>query len=129
MKRVLLTGMSGTGTSTLIRALAACGDKAIDTDTDEWSTWMRDAGYPDHPVSGEQRDWVWREDRMQRLLATEDAAVLLVSGCTSNQGAFYALFDHVILLSAPSAALLGRLATRTTNPNSGTRGYGRSPGP
>ena len=35
MKRVLLTGMSGTGKSSVIRELAALGYKAIDTD-DGW---------------------------------------------------------------------------------------------
>jgi predicted ATPase len=32
MKRVLLTGMSGTGKSTVIKELAARGYKAVDTD-------------------------------------------------------------------------------------------------
>jgi predicted ATPase len=33
---VLLTGMSGTGKSTLIELLAARGYRAVDTDSDEW---------------------------------------------------------------------------------------------
>jgi adenylate kinase family enzyme len=40
MKRVLLTGMSGTGKSMLISELAARGYKAVDLDTDEWSEWV-----------------------------------------------------------------------------------------
>src|SRR5947209_12874599 len=98
--------MSGVGKSTLIRELSARGYKAIDTDTDEWSEWVIDAG---------ELDWVWREDRIHRLLSTADAEVLFVSGCKSNQGKFYARFDHVVLLSAPSPVLVERLATRTTN--------------
>jgi shikimate kinase len=116
MKRVLLTGMSGTGKSTLIRALAARGYRAIDTDSDEWSEWVTSAD--DGPA---EPDWVWREDRIQRLLATADADVLFVSGCKSNQGKFYAQFDHIILLSAPAPVLVERLATRTTN------SYGKQP--
>jgi shikimate kinase len=113
MKRILLTGMSGTGKSTLIAALAARGYKAVDTDADTWCAWVRD-------TDGEP-DWVWREDRMRALLATEDADVLFVSGCKTNQGRFYPQFDHVILLSAPVPVLLERLASRTTNP------YGKKP--
>ncbi len=34
------------------------------------------------------RDWVWREDRIQELLSVEDADVLFLSGCASNMGKF-----------------------------------------
>ena len=46
---------------------------------------------------------------------------VFVSGCRTNQGAFYARFDHVILLTAPVQLLVERLATRTNNP------YGKHP--
>ena len=120
MKRVLLTGMSGTGKSTLIHELAARGHKAIDTDSDEWSEWVTIAG--DGPAGRTaESDWVWREDRIQRLLSTEDAAVLFVSGCKSNQPKFYAQFDQIVLLSAPARVIVERLTTRTNNP------YGKHP--
>jgi dephospho-CoA kinase len=110
MKRVLLTGMSATGKSTLIKELASRGYKTVDMD---------DAGWSKHAPDGE---WVWREDRVQRLLTTEDADALFVAGCASNQGRFYARFDHIILLSAPSDVIVERLASRTTNL------FGKKPG-
>src|SRR6266545_3805166 len=112
VKRVLLTGMSGTGKSTVIAMLAARGYKAIDTDYGDWHEWVDVDGEP---------DWVWREDRMRELLSTEDADVLFVSGTASNQGKFYPQFDDVVLLSAPTAVILERLVSRTNNP------YGKHP--
>lgn len=117
VKRALVTGMSGTGKSSVIRELAGRGFKAIDTDSDEWSAFV-DAD-PPRPSGGP--DWVWREDRIQRLLSVDDADVLFVSGCKTNQSKFYPQFDHIILLSAPVAVIVARLAARTNNP------YGKDP--
>jgi broad-specificity NMP kinase len=109
VKRILLTGMSGTGKTTTIRALAARGFKAIDTD-DGWCEPLPD---------GRQQ---WRADAIAALLATEDAPVLFVAGCEDNQVQFHPQFDHIVLLSAPPGVLAGRLAARTGNP------YGKTPG-
>src|SRR6266851_6793880 len=76
MKRILLTGMSGTGKSSVIRALSDLGYKAIDTD-EGWCEQLPD---------GRQR---WREDAIATLLATEDADVLFVAGCEENQVLFH----------------------------------------
>jgi dephospho-CoA kinase len=121
VQKVLLTGMSGTGKSAVIHELAARGYKAIDTDADEWCEWVNVAADDGRPGATAGPDWVWREDRIRRLLSTDDAEVLFVSGCKTNQGKFYPQFDHIVLLSAPADVLLERLATRTTNP------YGKIP--
>ncbi len=121
MKRVLLTGMSGTGKSTVISALAARGYKTIDTDYDGWSEAITLPATADLSGLGATEDWVWREDRISTLLATEDADVLFVGGCSSNQSKFYPRFDHVVLLSAPISVMQERLATRSNN------AYGKRP--
>jgi shikimate kinase len=108
VKRVLLTGLSGTGKSSVVRELVARGYKAVDTD-DGWCEPLPD---------GRQQ---WREEAIQDLLSSEDAAVLFVAGCEENQVRFHAQFDHIVLLSAPLGVLLDRLASRTTNP------YGKDP--
>ena len=110
MAKVLITGMSGTGKSSALRALAARGHRTVDTDTDEWSRWTT---LPDG-----SRDWIWREDAIAALLSGHGPGDghLFVAGCKSNQGDFYPRFDHIVLLSAPADVILARVAARTTNP-------------
>jgi dephospho-CoA kinase len=125
VKRILLTGMSGTGKSTLIAALAARGYKAVDVDCDEYSEWAPSAGDsagfgPPVDAVGD-RDWLWREDRIQALLSAEDADILFVGGCAENMGPFAPRFDSVVLLSAPADVIVERLAARATN------SYGKRP--
>ncbi|MCZ7439981.1 AAA family ATPase [Micromonospora sp. WMMC241] len=108
MAKVLVTGMSGTGKSTALRALAARGHRAVDTDTERWSRWVT---LPDGTT-----DWVWREDAVAALLEGHRGGHLFVAGCKSNQGRFYPCFDQVVLLSAPAEVLLSRIAARTDNP-------------
>jgi len=120
MKRVLLTGMSGTGKSTVITELAARGYKAVDTDYGGLSELVNVPA--DQPTGLDPGlDWIWREDRIQALLSITDVDVLFLSGCTPNQGTFYPQFDHIILLTAPAEVIVARLAARTTNP------YGKRP--
>jgi shikimate kinase len=111
MKRVLITGMAGTGKSSLLHELAARGYRTVDTDYGDYF----------QTIGGEL---LWREDRISTLLSSapdEFPGVLFVQGTTRNQVLFYPRFHHIILLSAPPEILAERLATRTTNP------YGKDP--
>ena len=113
MTKVLITGMSGTGKSTVLEILGARGHRTVDTDTDRWSHWVT---LPDGSP-----DWIWREQAIADLLAGHHGGNLFVAGCKSNQGKFYPQFDHIVLLSAPADVLLARIAARTNNP------YGKRP--
>lgn len=99
----------------MIGALAARGYRAVDADASGLSEVV---SVPDDELTGlgPGLDWVWREDRIRDLLATDDTGVLFLGGCSPNQGLFYPRFDHIILLTVPAGVIVERLATRTTNP-------------
>jgi dephospho-CoA kinase len=105
MRRVLVTGMSGTGKSSALAALERLGFQVVDTDEPGWTDWSTYEG-----------GYVWREERIAELLARDDERSLYVSGAVSNQGRFYSRFDAIVLLSAPADVLLARIENRTTNP-------------
>jgi broad-specificity NMP kinase len=105
---VLVTGMSGTGKSTVLVELARRGHRVVDTD---YGGWTEDV--PSFDAPGSER--LWREDRIDDLLTEHDDGALFVSGCVANQVKFYARFDAIVLLSAPADVIPGRVATRNTN--------------
>lgn len=96
--RVLLTGMSGVGKSTLLDELQRRGHLTVDTDYNGW----------------ERLDGTWDETRMSRLL--DDHHDVVVSGTVSNQGVFYDRFEHLVLLTVPLDVLLERVTRRSNNP-------------
>jgi len=106
---VLVTGMSGTGKSTVLVELARRGHKVVDTDYGDWCEFV-----PLADLSGSEQ--LWREDRIDALLSEHTEGALFISGTVSNQGKFYQRLDAVVLLSAPLEVILERVATRITNP-------------
>jgi predicted ATPase len=85
VRRVLVTGMSGTGKSAALAELAKRGFEVVDTDVGGWTEW-----------SDEEGGYVWGEDRIAELLDRERDVTLFVSGTVSNQGRFYPRFDAVV---------------------------------
>jgi broad-specificity NMP kinase len=114
VRRVLVTGMSGTGKSSVLYELARRGHRVVDADEPGWTEEI-----PDPEGRGTER--VWNESRMRALLAEPATPSLFVAGCAPNQGRFSDRFDAVVLLSVARDILLERVARRTTN------GYGKDP--
>ena len=108
MRRILLTGMSGTGKSTILAALARRGYRTVELEGD-WCVPQPD---------GTQ---LWDEPKVRALLDSDAGETLIVAGCEANMGAFIPEFDRVILLSAPPDVIVDRLRTRETN------AFGKSP--
>ncbi|NHN55000.1 AAA family ATPase [Calidifontibacter sp. DB0510] len=102
MARILLTGMSGAGKTSVLEGLGRRGHPIVDTDYDGW----------------ELPGALWDEARMAQLLETHPT--IAVSGTAQNQGRFYDRFEQVVYLYAPLDVLLARVRSRTNNP------YGRT---
>ena len=105
--RVLLTGMSGTGKSTLVRELRTRGCEALDADDD---------GFTEPSSSGA---WSWRVDLVRARFDQQTEGVLYFAGCSEEQAQF--AFDLTVLLTAPQTVLVDRLRSRDTN------AYGKDP--
>jgi dephospho-CoA kinase len=95
--------MSGAGKSSVLEILASRGHITVDTDYDGWTL----------------ANGLWDTERMRELLLRSPD--IAVSAAVENQGELYALFDHVVLLSAPVEVYLERVRNRTKNP------YGTTP--
>ncbi len=98
--RVLLTGMSGTGKSTLIQELRRRGYPAHDADD----------GFAEPRADGR---WAWRTALVVNLLDRAPDGLLFFAGCSEEQANLP--FDYRVLLTAPRSVLVGRLRTRTNN--------------
>lgn len=114
MKRVLITGMSGTGKSAVVRELIRRGYWAVDLDTPDWSEWV-DVDPADQLTPAEGKDWIWQEDRVRALLSRQDQGLLFVSGCAENMQRLFPLIERIILLSAPAATIMERLGARSSD--------------
>jgi dephospho-CoA kinase len=112
---VLVTGMSGTGKSTVLRRLAALGYDVVDTDEEGWIEEV--------PGPGDGLERQWREDRIDALIARHERSgrPLFLAGTVWNQYRFRPRFAEVVLLSAPLEVMLRRIAGRDTNPFGKTR--------
>jgi shikimate kinase len=99
--RVLLTGMSGTGKSALVRELRRRGYVAHDADDD---------GFSEPRADGR---WGWRAELVADLLAQETEGLLFFAGCSEEQIGLP--FDYRVLLTAPRSVLIERLRTRGSN--------------
>ncbi len=106
--RVLLTGMSGVGKSSVVLDLRSRGCRAIDLD-DGWCIPQAD---------GRQ---LIDEERVSTLLEDEESSVLFPAGCEKNQVNLYDSLEKVVLLTAPINLMLDRVQGRSGNP------YGQTP--
>lgn len=103
--KVLLTGMSGTGKSALLRVLRTAENLTVDLDYDGWIVYSE--------VHGERAIDI---ARVRRLLNENPGREILLAGTAINQGELYPDLDGVIVLTAPIEVMRERILRRADNP-------------
>ena len=111
---IFITGMSGSGKSTILEELSKRGFRTIDTDLDDFCVYTFDDKF-------QEFGWLWNEDKMQRLIKSHQTGILFIAGTVSNQGMYYRYFDEIIYLSTSLNNLIERVQQRTNNPYGKTK--------
>lgn len=133
MPLVYITGISGTGKSTIRHELIKRGYKAFDVDEDGFRSWYNKTtdktateqkSWEDTDVDWRKRYWLkLNRNKVEELasLAKTQNELIFLCGTTPNDKDVWDLFSKVISLSISNEALKERLANRTNND------YGKHP--
>ena len=101
MSRILLTGMSGVGKSTVLKAMASEDTFCIDLDNSPWITSDPQSGER-FILTAELTDW----------MKTQRCRNIVIAGCESNQKELYPALDAVIVMIAPLEVMQKRILAR-----------------
>lgn len=123
MPLVWVTGVSGSGKSSVFEILKEQGRIAVDSDREGFSQWVhRLTGEPavnqPYPApAGWLGDFGWkvRPEAVQSLAASLASGVGFLCGGFENDADVWPLFDRVVCLVVDETTLRERLASRTTN--------------
>jgi len=123
MKKIYITGISGTGKSFIAEKLNEKGIYTIDIDSHEYGLckWKnkktRENVYFEHGMSKdwmEAHGWFCDFEKLNNLLDIQSDIAIAV-GITTNQNEYLSMFDKVFLLHCREEIFLKRLHTRTSN--------------
>lgn len=124
--RYLITGVAGSGKTTLRNEFAKRGYITIDVD-DGYTEWRHAETdevldyTPDDPTWHEVAEWVVKTDKLQEFFDTHPDEIVLVFGSFARMRRVVPMFAKVILLEYPDEATVHqRIAGRDG-------GYGKNP--
>lgn len=109
-RNYLIEGVSGTGKSTVCRALRRRGYAAVDGDNE--------LAYQGDPQTGAKtagrshENHIWDVEKVQTLVAQTDDAVTFFCGGSRNVHQFVGLFTEIFILEVDAATLNARLDSR-----------------
>lgn len=125
-KRYYITGVSGTGKSTLTQELKRRGLNAVDLDTGLCS-WKNTRTLEEAIAIDKDRDdfyhkndWYCDEEQLHKLLKEQNGD-LFVFGACANQDEFLQFFNKIFLLKCNPDTFTKRILLRTNND------YGKHP--
>ncbi|HRH24666.1 MAG TPA: AAA family ATPase [Candidatus Paceibacterota bacterium] len=123
--KIYVTGVAGSGKSSIVRALAARGVTAIDMDQGLCHWENRHTGGMAGWEPGRSEEWYaehgWMCDvpELSSLLAIHDDIVVV--GISSNQEEYMKFFDKVFVLHSKPETIIARINARTDSE------YGKHP--
>ena len=131
--KILITGVSGTGKSTVCKNLISLGYEAFDIENIEGMFEMYhkdtkkvfeefDNSIPRHIKNAE---WICDIEKLKKLLESKKSGIAFYCGIASNMDDLLPLFDKVLVLQLDSDALNKRLKNREGTQDIGNTQDGR----
>ena len=127
-KSVLITGISGSGKSTICEELVGMGYEAYDIEDMDTMFAMYRKGTREiftdfdnnDPIKIENSVWLCNIDKLQERLAQQRNSIAFYCGVASNMDDLFPLFNQVFLLRVSAASLHQHLSTRQGTNNMGS---------
>ncbi len=121
MKKILITGVAGTGKSTIAHELQARGIDVIDVDhVPNLCSWIQNETGEKINIANPDNDFIDKHDykcdtNILKELMNQSGDLVVVFGCVGDNNELLPLFDKIFLLQCSPANMVERLKTRNTN--------------
>lgn len=132
-QKILITGIAGSGKSTLSATLRGLGHEAYDIEDIDgmFAMYRKDTGAPyddfvnADPEKIKNSQWLCAVSKLKELLSSQKKEVAFYCGVASNMDEVIPFFNKVLLLKADPTVLHGRLSRREGTDDMGNAEEGR----